>query len=104
MAQRRPRRMRRRASERGGPARFRVEAFRRCRARMKAVGRRSVAPTDVEPRDVQVSYPRRRRRGRCLRPLRSSIDDKFVTFPDYDDYRFAGGDVKVATEEQGDCF
>ena len=85
--------------------RFRVEAFRvpLLRARMQAVGTPLVSPTDVSL-DVQVSYLSGGGAGGIKAMLRSSIDDKVVTFPDYDDYRFAGGDVKVGREEQGDRF
>jgi len=92
------------ASERAA-GRFRVEAFRvpLLRARMQAVGTPLVAPADVDL-DVQASYLAGGGAGGLKATLRSSIDDKIVTFPDYDDYRFAGGDVKVGREEQGDRF
>ncbi len=82
---------------------FRVEAFRvpLLRARVQAVGQPLVAVKDVGV-DMQVSYLAGGGAGGLPVVLRSQVDSKVVTFPDYDDYAFAGGDVKVGREDQGD--
>jgi uncharacterized protein YfaS (alpha-2-macroglobulin family) len=83
---------------------FRVEAFRvpLLRARMQAVGTPLVNPSEVKL-DVQVSYLSGGGAGGLPVTLRSQVEDRIVTFDDYEDYRFAGGDVKVGREEQGDA-
>ncbi|MCC7038859.1 MAG: alpha-2-macroglobulin [Burkholderiales bacterium] len=83
--------------------RFRVEAFRvpLLRARVQAVGTPLVAAGDVGI-DVQVSYLAGGGAGGLPVVLRSQVEDKVVSFPDYDDYVFAGGDVAVGREEEGD--
>lgn len=82
---------------------FRVEAFRvpLLRARLQAIGQPLVAVKDVAV-DMQVSYLAGGGAGGLPAVLRSQVEGKFVTFPDYDDYAFAGGDVKVGREDQGD--
>ena len=84
---------------------FRVEAFRvpLMRARMQAVGAPLINPSEVDI-DVQVSYLAGGGAGGLPVTLRSQVDNKTVTFADYDDYAFAGGDVKVGQEEQGDSY
>ena len=83
---------------------FRVEAFRvpLLRARMQAVGMPLVNPPDVNI-DVQVSYLAGGGAGGLSATLRTQVDGKTVTFPDYDDYTFAGGNVKEGRDEQGDA-
>jgi uncharacterized protein YfaS (alpha-2-macroglobulin family) len=83
---------------------FRVEAFRvpLMRARMQAVGTPLVNVSDVNV-DMQVSYLAGGGAGGLPVTLRSQAEGKVVSFPDYDDYSFAGGDVKVGRDEQGDA-
>ncbi len=83
---------------------FRVEQFRvpLMRARMQAIGTPLVNPTDVGV-DVQVSYLAGGGAGGLPVTLRSQVESKVVSFRDYDDYTFAGGDVKVGKDEQGDA-
>ena len=83
---------------------FRVEAFRvpLLRARLQAVGTPLVNPSEVDI-DIQVSYLAGGGAGGLPVVLRTQVDRKVVSFPDYDDYSFAGGDVKVGREEQGDA-
>ena len=83
---------------------FRVEAFRvpLLRARLQAVGTPLVRPTDVAI-DVQVNYLSGGGAGGLPATLRSQVEGKRVSFPDFDDYAFAGGNVKEGREEQGDA-
>ncbi|MET0440455.1 MAG: MG2 domain-containing protein, partial [Casimicrobiaceae bacterium] len=83
---------------------FRVEAFRvpLLRARVQTVGAPLVDARDATF-DVQVSYLSGGGAGGLPVTLRTQVDGKVVTFPDYEDYAFAGGDVKVGREEQGDA-
>ncbi|MEP7329771.1 MAG: alpha-2-macroglobulin family protein, partial [Betaproteobacteria bacterium] len=83
---------------------FRVEAFRvpLLRARMQAVGVPLVNPPDVNL-DVQISYLAGGGAGGLPVTLRTQVDAKVVTFPDYDDYTFAAGNVKEGRDEQGDA-
>jgi uncharacterized protein YfaS (alpha-2-macroglobulin family) len=83
---------------------FRVEAFRvpLLRARVQAVGA-PLIDVDQASFDVQVSYLAGGGAGGLPVTLRTQVEHKFVTFPDYDDYTFAGGDVEVGREEQGDA-
>ncbi|MEO8755588.1 MAG: MG2 domain-containing protein, partial [Casimicrobiaceae bacterium] len=83
---------------------FRVEAFRvpLLRARMQPVGVPLVNPQDVNI-DLQVSYLAGGGAGGLPVTLRSQIEPKQVTFPDFDDYSFAAGNVKEGNEEQGDA-
>jgi len=82
---------------------FRVEAFRvpLLRARLQAVGTPLVQPSDVTF-DVQVNYLSGGAAGGLPATLRSQVERKRVTFADYDDYAFAGGNVKEGRDEQGD--
>ncbi len=52
---------------------------------------------------MQVSYLAGGGAGGMPVTLRTQVDSKSVSFPDYEDYAFAGGDVKVGREEQGDA-
>ncbi len=81
---------------------FRVEAFRvpLLRARMQPVGVPLVNPSDVNI-DLQVSYLAGGGAGGLPATLRTQIEPKQVAFPDFDDYRFAAGNVKEGREEQG---
>ena len=83
---------------------FRVEAFRvpLLRARLQALGQPIVNATDVDF-DVQVSYLAGGGAGGLPATLRTQVESKVVAFRDYDDYTFAGGDVKVGRDEQGDA-
>ena len=83
---------------------FRVEAFRvpLLRARLQALGQPIVNATDVNF-DVQVSYLAGGGAGGLPATLRTQVESKVVTFRDYDDYTFAGGDVKVGRDEEGDA-
>jgi uncharacterized protein YfaS (alpha-2-macroglobulin family) len=92
------------SSEGRSAGRFRVEAFRvpLLRARLQAVGTPLVNPSDVDI-DIQVSYLAGGGAAGLPVTLRSQVDSKVVSFPDYDDWSFAGGDVKVGREEQGDA-
>ncbi len=83
---------------------FRVEAFRvpLLRARMQAVGEPLVNPADVNL-DVQVSYLAGGGAGGLPATLRTQVEGRSVSFPDYDDYAFAGGNVKEGRDEQGDA-
>lgn len=82
---------------------FRVETFRvpLLRARLQAVGMPLVAPSEIAM-DVQVSYLAGGGAGGLPATLRSQVEGRTVTFADYADYAFAGGDVKVGREEMGD--
>jgi uncharacterized protein YfaS (alpha-2-macroglobulin family) len=83
---------------------FRVEQFRvpLLRARVQAVGAPLVDVRDATF-DVQVSYLAGGGAGGLPAMLRTQVDSKVVAFPDYEDYTFAGGDVKAGREEQGDA-
>ncbi len=82
---------------------FRVEAFRvpLMRARLQAVGAPLVNPGAVDF-DVQVNYLAGGGAGGLPVTLRTQVEGKRVTFADYDDWTFAGGDVKEGRDEQGD--
>ncbi|MFO1315372.1 MAG: MG2 domain-containing protein [Burkholderiales bacterium] len=82
---------------------FRVEAFRvpLLRARLQAVGTPLVNPADVTF-DAQVNYLSGGAAGGLPATLRTQVERKRVAFADYDDFTFAGGDVKEGREEQGD--
>lgn len=82
---------------------FRVEAFRvpLLRARLQAVGTPLVAVTQAGI-DAQVNYLAGGGAGGLPVVLRSQVERKAVAFPDYEDYEFAGGDVKVGREDEGD--
>ncbi len=83
---------------------FRVEQFRvpLLRARLQTVGTPLVDAREATF-DVQVSYLAGGGAGGLPAMLRTQVDGKVVTFPDYEDYTFAGGDVKAGREEQGDA-
>jgi alpha-2-macroglobulin len=82
---------------------FRVEAFRvpLMRARLQAVGTPLVNPGDVAL-DLQVSYLSGGGAGGLPVKLRSQVEAKTVTFPDFEGYAFAAGDVTESKQEQGD--
>ena len=67
---------------------FRVEAFRvpLLRARVQAVGAPLVDVRATSTFDVQVSYLAGGGAGGCPSTLRTQVDSKVVTFPDYEDY------------------
>ncbi|MEP6942615.1 MAG: alpha-2-macroglobulin family protein [Betaproteobacteria bacterium] len=94
------------ALRRGGGSRaagtFRVEQFRipLMRARISPVGAPLVNPDDVRL-DLQVSYLAGGGAGGLPVKLRTQIEGKIVTFPDYDDYAFAAGNVREGREERG---
>ncbi|HVP87380.1 MAG TPA: MG2 domain-containing protein [Casimicrobiaceae bacterium] len=82
---------------------FRVEQFRvpLMRARLQPVGTPLVNPADVRI-DLQVSYLSGGGAGGLPVKLRTQLQSKTVSFPDYDDVVFAAGDVKEGKDEQGD--
>ncbi len=84
---------------------FRVEQFRvpLMRGRIQPVGAPLVNPAEVKV-DLQVNYLSGGGAGGLPVRLRTQIEDKNVSFPDYDDYAFAKGDVKEGREERGDSF
>ena len=81
---------------------FRVEQFRipLMRARIAPVGAPLINPDDVRM-DLQVSYLAGGGAGGLPVKLRTQIEGKTVTFPDYDDYAFAAGNVREGREERG---
>jgi uncharacterized protein YfaS (alpha-2-macroglobulin family) len=83
--------------------RFRVEQFRvpLMRARLQPVGMPLVNPADVRI-DLQVSYLSGGGAGGLPVKLRTQMQGKTASFPDYDAVTFAAGDVKEGKEEQGD--
>jgi uncharacterized protein YfaS (alpha-2-macroglobulin family) len=84
---------------------FRVEAFRvpLMRARMQAVGTPLVRPKDVGL-DVQVDHLSGGGAAGLPVTLRTQSERKAVSFDDFGDFAFAGGDVKEGREEYGDAF
>ena len=96
---------RRSRSDERGVGRFRVEAFRvpLMRARLQAVGTPWVNPSDVAI-DLQVSYLSGGGAGGLPVKLRTLVEPKTVTFPDFDGYSFATGDVAEGRNEEGDSF
>ncbi len=84
---------------------FRVEQFRvpLMRARIQAVGAPLVNPGEVKV-DLQVSYLSGGGAGGLPVRLRTQIESRSVSFPDYDDYAFAKGNVQEGREERGDSF
>ena len=83
---------------------FRVEAFRvpLLRARMQPVGVPLVNPAEVNI-DLQVSYLAGGGAAGLPVTLRTQIEPKQVTFADFDDYRFAAGNVTEGREDQGEA-
>ncbi|MCC7327546.1 MAG: alpha-2-macroglobulin [Burkholderiales bacterium] len=83
---------------------FRVEAFRvpLLRARMQAVGVPLVNPASVNL-DLQVSYLAGGGAAGLPATLRTQVERRSVSFTDYDDFIFAGGDVREGRDEQGDA-
>jgi uncharacterized protein YfaS (alpha-2-macroglobulin family) len=83
---------------------FRVEQFRvpLMRARIAPVGSPLVNPADLRV-DLQVSYLAGGGAGGLPVKLRTQIEDKTVTFPDWEDYAFARGDVREGREERSDA-
>jgi len=84
---------------------FRVEQFRvpLMRGRIQPVGAPLVNPADVKV-DLQVNYLSGGGAGGLPVRLRTQIEAKRVSFPDYDDYAFANGNVKEGREDRGDSF
>ncbi len=82
---------------------FRVEAFRvpLLRARMQAVGAPFVNPAAIDL-DVQVNYLAGGGAGGLPVKLRTQQSPRVTTFPDFEDYRFAAGNVTEGREESGD--
>src|SRR5439155_4727969 len=83
----------------------RVEQFRvpLMRGRIQPVGAPLVNPDDVKV-DLQVNYLSGGGAGGLPVRLRTQIEAKTVSFPDYDDYAFAKGSVKEGREDRGDSF
>ena len=96
-----PRKGRRRDERAVG--RFRVEAFRipLMRARLQAVGLPLVNPADVSI-DMTVNYLAGGGAGGLPVKLRTQLEAKSVSFPDFESYAFAAGDVKEGRDEEGD--
>ncbi len=84
---------------------FRVEAFRvpLMRARLQATDTPLVNPAGVSF-DVQVNYLAGAGAGGLPVKLRTQTETRSVTFPDFEDYAFAAGNVKEGREEQGDAY
>ena len=82
---------------------FRVEAFRvpLLRARLQPVAAPWVAPAAVGV-DVQVSYLAGGGAGGLPVRLRTALEPRATTFPDFEDYAFAAGNVAPGREERGD--
>ena len=93
-----------RADERAA-GHFRVEAFRvpLMRARLQPVGTPLVNPTDVRI-DLQVSYLSGGGAGGLPVKLRTQVEPKSVSFPDFEGYSFAAGDVIEGRNEEGDAY
>src|SRR5438067_671333 len=93
-----------RADERAA-GHFRVEAFRvpLMRARLQPVGTPQVNPTDVRI-DLQVSYLSGGGAGGLPVKLRTQVEPKSVSFPDFEGYSFAAGDVTEGRNEEGDAY
>jgi len=85
--------------------RFRVEAFRvpLMRARLQPIGVPLVNPTDVQI-DLQVSYLSGGGAGGLPVKLRTQVEPKSVSFPDFEGYSFAAGDVAEGRNEEGDSY
>jgi uncharacterized protein YfaS (alpha-2-macroglobulin family) len=84
---------------------FRVEQFRvpLMRGRIAPVGAPLVNPAEVKL-DLQVTYLSGGGAGGLPVRLRTQVDDKTVTFTDYDDYAFASGNVREGREARGERF
>ena len=93
-----------RADERAA-GHFRVEAFRvpLMRARLQPVGTPLVNPADVRI-DLQVSYLSGGGAGGLPVKLRTQVEPKSVSFPDFEGYSFAAGDVTEGRNEEGDAY
>jgi alpha-2-macroglobulin len=97
--------VRRSRSDERSVGRFRVEAFRvpLMRARLQPMGTPWINPGDVAI-DLQVSYLSGGGAGGLPVKLRTLVEPKTVTFPDFDGYSFAAGDVAEGRNEEGDSF
>jgi uncharacterized protein YfaS (alpha-2-macroglobulin family) len=84
---------------------FRVEAFRvpLLRARLQALGTPLVQPREVAF-DAQVTYLSGGGAAGLPATLRTQVERKTVSFADYDDFAFGGGDVKEGRESYGDAY
>ena len=83
---------------------FRVEAFRvpLLRARLQPVAAPWVKPAAIGF-DAQVSFLAGGGAGGWPVRLRTALAPRTTTFPDFDDYAFAAGNVAVGREERGDA-
>jgi uncharacterized protein YfaS (alpha-2-macroglobulin family) len=94
-----------RSPDRGprGVGSFRVEQFRvpLMRARLQPVGTPLVKPSAVQI-DLQVSYLAGGGAGGLPVKLRTQMQSKPVSFPDYDGVSFAAGDVREGIDEEGE--